>query len=102
MLFTWRPWCTLFCPLGAIFSLCNYVSLVFLRFEPGRCNDCELCRDLCKYRGPAERRGSDLRCIRCLECVNCQALSVGTAFLPRKAPRQPRQTRPPVKRSEAP
>jgi polyferredoxin len=86
MLFAWRPWCTLFCPLGAIFSLCNYVSLVFLRFQPGRCNDCGLCRDLCKYRGPAERRGSDLRCIRCLECVNCQALSVGTAFLSPKSP----------------
>ncbi len=86
MLFSWRPWCTLFCPLGAIFSLCNYVSLLFVRFQPGRCNDCELCRDLCKYRGPAERRGSDLRCIRCLECVNCQALSVGTAFLSSKSP----------------
>jgi ferredoxin-type protein NapH len=77
---SWRPWCTLFCPLGAIFSLCNYVSLIFLRFRPSRCNDCELCRDLCKYRAPSERRGSDLRCIRCLECVKCKALSVETAF----------------------
>ena len=81
---TWRPWCTLFCPLGAIFSVCNYVSLMFLRFQPSRCNDCDLCRDLCKYRGPAERRGSDLRCIRCLECVNCRALSVGTVFQDKK------------------
>jgi ferredoxin-type protein NapH len=79
-LFTWRPWCTLFCPLGAIFSLCNYGSLIFLRFQPNRCKDCELCRDLCKYRGPAERRGSDMRCIRCLECIKCQALTVGTVF----------------------
>lgn len=79
-LFVWRPWCTLFCPLGAIFSLCNYVSLVFLRFQPQRCNDCELCRDLCKYRGPSERRGSDMRCIRCMECTQCRALSVGTVF----------------------
>ncbi len=82
----WRPWCTLFCPLGAVFSVCNYISLMFLRFQPARCNDCELCRDLCKYRGPAERRGSDLRCIRCLECVNCRALSVGTVFQKKKEP----------------
>ena len=27
MLFTWRPWCTVLCPLGAIFSLCNLFSL---------------------------------------------------------------------------
>jgi polyferredoxin len=80
LLFIRRPWCTLLCPLGAVFSLCNYVSVVFLRFQPSRCNDCDLCRDLCKYRGPAERRGSDLRCIRCFECVGCRALSIGTVF----------------------
>jgi ferredoxin-type protein NapH len=80
MLVLRRPWCTLLCPLGAIFGLCNYVSVVFLRFQPHRCNDCELCRDLCKYRGPSERRGSDLRCIRCFECTRCQALSVKTIF----------------------
>ena len=28
MLFTWRPWCTLFCPLGAIYGLLNRVSAV--------------------------------------------------------------------------
>jgi len=82
MLFIRRPWCTLFCPLGAIFSLCNYVSVVFLRFQPNRCNDCELCRDLCKYHGLSERRGSDLRCIRCFECARCQALSITTVFHP--------------------
>ncbi len=80
MLFLRRPWCTLFCPLGAIFCLCNSVSVVFLRFQPHRCNDCELCRDLCKYRGLSERRGSDLRCIRCFECARCQALSIKTIF----------------------
>jgi ferredoxin-type protein NapH len=84
MLFTWRPWCTLFCPLGAIFSLCNYVSLIFLRFQPNKCRECDLCADLCRYRGPAERRGSDMRCIRCLECVKCQALSVGSVFQKRE------------------
>lgn len=83
-LFVWRPWCTLFCPLGVIFSLCNYVSLVFLRFQPSSCNDCELCRDLCKHRGPSQRRGSDLRCIRCLECVQCKALSIETVFQKRE------------------
>ncbi len=79
-LLVWRPWCTLFCPLGAFFSACNYISLTFLRFQPARCNNCDICRDLCKYHGPSERRGSDLRCIRCLECANCRALSVGTVF----------------------
>jgi len=78
--FTWRPWCTLFCPLGAIFSLFNRVSFLFVRFRADRCNDCDLCRDLCKHHGPSERRGGDLRCIRCLDCVRCRAISLGTAF----------------------
>jgi polyferredoxin len=80
MLFLRRPWCTLFCPLGAVFSLCNYVSVVFLRFQPNRCSGCDLCRDLCRYHGPSQRRGDDLRCIRCFECARCEALSIGTVF----------------------
>ena len=86
MLFLRRPWCTLLCPLGAIFGLFNYVSMVFLRFQPSRCNDCELCQDLCKYHGLGERRGSDLRCIRCFECARCQALSIETVLHRDKAP----------------
>ena len=61
-LFTWRPWCTVLCPLGAIYSLFNYVSLLYVRFRPEDCNDCELCRKICRHRerpndmpgGPAE------------------------------------------------
>lgn len=78
--FTYRPWCTVFCPLGAIFSLCNRVSFLFVRFHPDRCNDCDRCRDLCRYRGPRQQRAGDLRCIRCLDCVGCRALSAGTVF----------------------
>ena len=51
MLFTWRPWCTLFCPLGAIYGLLNHVSFLFLRFHRDRCMDCEECRNLCLDRG---------------------------------------------------
>lgn len=78
MLFTWRPWCTLFCPLGAIYGLLNRFSAVFLRFHPNRCGDCETCRSLCVDGGPPERRVDGLRCVRCLECTRCQAVTVET------------------------
>jgi polyferredoxin len=80
MLFTWRPWCTVFCPLGAIYGLLSRVSFLFLRFHQDRCQECELCRSLCRGGGRPERRIDSLRCVRCLECANCRAVSVETVF----------------------
>ena len=85
-LFTWRPWCTLFCPLGAIYALFNRVSFVYLRFEPNRCAQCELCRSLCKDGGREDHRVDGMRCVRCLECTRCHAFSVETIFSPRSDP----------------
>ena len=80
MFFTWRPWCTLFCPLGAIYGLLNHVSFLFLRFHPNRCIDCADCRSLCLDGGQAERRLDGLRCVRCLECTQCRAVTVETVL----------------------
>lgn len=79
MLFTWRPWCTLFCPLGAIFGMGNRFAFFHVAFREEQCNDCDVCRKLCEYGG-SQRRAGESRCIRCLECVRCRALSVGTVF----------------------
>jgi ferredoxin-type protein NapH len=90
MLFTWRPWCTVLCPLGAIYGLCNRLSFFFLRFHPDRCNDCDLCRSLCRYHGRAQRRSSDMRCIRCLDCTRCEAVTLSTVFGPSGRPQADR------------
>ena len=80
MFFTWRPWCTLFCPLGAIYGLLNHVSFFFLRFHRERCRSATDCRSLCLDGGQPERRVDGLRCVRCLECTRCRAVTVETAF----------------------
>jgi polyferredoxin len=80
MFFTWRPWCTLFCPLGAIYGLFNYVSFMFLRFHRDRCIGCEDCRSLCLDGGPAERRVDGLHCVRCAECTRCRAVTLETVL----------------------
>jgi polyferredoxin len=80
MFFTWRPWCMLFCPLGAIYSLFNYVSVLFLRFHRDLCIDCADCRSLCVDGGPAERRVDGLHCVRCADCTRCRAVTVETVF----------------------
>jgi len=77
MFFTWRPWCRLFCPLGAIYGLMNRVSAVFLRFRPTQCTSCTLCHRRCRYGARPDERSDDPACIRCLECTQCEALDVG-------------------------
>lgn len=80
MLFTQRPWCRLFCPLGAIFGIFNRMSLVTLRFGAQACRGCGQCDKMCRYGVLPNRNVNNSRCIRCLECTRCTALSLGTVF----------------------
>jgi ferredoxin-type protein NapH len=80
MFFTWRPWCALFCPLGAIYSLFDPVSLFFLRFNKNLCKNCTLCRSLCHDKTHPQERTNGLRCIRCMDCTKCNAVAVGTVL----------------------
>jgi len=77
-----RPWCRVFCPLGAIFSLFNRTSAFFLRFNPEKCTDCKRCHKLCDYGIEPEKSTNDINCIRCLECTNCgpKALKLKSIF----------------------
>ena len=89
-LFTWRPWCRIFCPLGAIYSLFDPVSVFFLRFRRGDCIECKDCRGACRDLADPEFSVDGMRCVRCLECTNCRAIAVQSVFshsakLPEKA-----------------
>jgi polyferredoxin len=77
-----RPWCRILCPLGAIFSLFNRVSVFFLRLNPDKCTHCERCHKLCEFGIEPEKSPNDLRCVRCLECTRCGpgALTLGSIF----------------------
>ncbi|MHC4146027.1 MAG: 4Fe-4S binding protein [Planctomycetota bacterium] len=79
-----RPWCRLLCPLGAIFSLFNRVSVFFLRLDADECTHCEQCHKLCEYGIEPEKTPNNLDCVRCLECTKCspEALTLGTIFEP--------------------
>lgn len=80
--FVRRPWCRVLCPLGAILSLFNKVSALFLRLDRSACTECKRCRSLCAYDILPDRSPNDSRCIRCLECTRCGpgALGVDTVF----------------------
>lgn len=82
MFFVRRPWCRLLCPLGAIFGLFNRLSAFFLRLDPQKCNDCQLCHKLCGYDIKPQINQDSSQCIRCFECTKCstQALTFSNIF----------------------
>jgi len=86
MLFTQRPWCGVFCPLGAIYGLCNRVSAVFLRVNQTTCTSCALCKRTCRYDVVPFESSSDTRCNRCLECTRCEAITVDSILSRGKTP----------------
>ncbi len=76
--FVWRPWCMVFCPLGAIYTVFNRVSVLFLGFNRRSCAGCQRCRSLCTGGQGPEQRVDGLQCVRCLDCTNCEAVTVET------------------------
>lgn len=80
-LFVWRPWCRLFCPLGAIYTLCNRFAFLVLRFNSSGCTDCRLCERFCRYGAFVKKQPVELRCIRCLDCTRCPGVRVSTALV---------------------
>jgi polyferredoxin len=86
----WRPWCRLFCPLGAIYTLCNRFSVFQLRFRANRCTDCRLCESYCRFGAYADKQPAPSRCVRCLDCLPCPGISVGTvAAKPEEPAKEP-------------
>ncbi len=89
---TFRPWCTVLCPLGGIFALFNRHSLFYLHFTASKCRACNLCRSYCVYGVNVEESINNTRCIRCLECTTCGG--VEPALGPRKKADSPTPSAP--------
>jgi polyferredoxin len=80
MIFIKRPFCRTFCPLGAIFSFFNKISLVRLRLEESRCTDCGLCARMCPVDLNAYKELDSPECIKCLDCTRCPTGAIKAEF----------------------
>ena len=69
MVFTYRPFCRIACPLGAFYGLFNPVSRWRVEVAAGRCNNCRACEKSCPLEIPVNRRPNSPECIRCLACL---------------------------------
>ncbi|MDI6710380.1 MAG: 4Fe-4S binding protein [Bacillota bacterium] len=69
MVFVYRPFCRVACPLGAFYSLLNPVSIWRLERDRARCIGCGACRAACPLDLPVDEQLNGRECVRCLECT---------------------------------
>ncbi len=87
----YRPFCKYICPLGAVYSLMNPISVFRYRVEETRCTRCGACAKACKMGVDPVRTPNHPECIRCGLCKNsCPtgALSAGFTCRARDRERQ--------------
>lgn len=68
-LWVYRPFCKYICPLGAVYSLFNPVSMYRYKVRKGLCTKCGKCKEACKMDIPVWEKPNSLECIRCGKCL---------------------------------
>ena len=72
-IFISRPFCRIFCPLGAFYSLFSRMTLVHLEFIEGNCVECGSCARICPTGVQPMKEFDSKDCIMCLKCLDaCQ------------------------------
>jgi polyferredoxin len=86
MVFVKRPFCRAVCPLGAIYSLFNRVSVFRMVHHPDKCVRCTQCYRDCPMGVRFYEGANQMDCIRCLKCYqescNYGAISCQIAGMP--------------------
>lgn len=65
-----RPFCKFICPLGAIYSFFNPISIYKLKIDKDKCTSCGACAKKCKMDIEVYKNPNSLECIRCGECTS--------------------------------
>jgi len=72
MMVSVRPFCRTACPLGAIYSLFNPVSIFRIRVDEEKCTPCDICSRECPVSLNLNEIKKNARgCVRCLRCTVC-------------------------------
>ena len=72
--FIFRVFCRFICPLGAIYSFFNRVSVARMEVDEAKCTHCNACVRFCKMD---IKKVGDTECIQCGECAGvCEACAI--------------------------
>lgn len=69
-LMIYRPFCKYLCPLGALYGPFNKISLIRLKCDKDKCNNCGACSNVCDMRVNPAVNPDSAECIRCGKCIN--------------------------------
>lgn len=64
----YRPFCKYICPLGAVYSVFNPISVFKYRLDKKKCVDCGACAKVCKMQVEPVQNVNHPECIRCGQC----------------------------------
>lgn len=77
----YRPFCKYICPLGAIYSIFNPISVFRYRVDKSQCVNCGSCAKICDMGCDPTKNANDPECIRCGKCKNhCPTGAICTGF----------------------
>lgn len=64
----YRPFCKYICPLGAVYSVFNPISVFRYRVDQEACINCGVCAKVCKMQVNPAKNANHPECIRCGAC----------------------------------
>ena len=77
----YRPFCKYLCPLGALYSLANPISLYRLQVDHDKCVQCGACRNVCGMDIKVYETPNSPECIRCGKCkAACPTCAITSTF----------------------
>lgn len=81
----YRPFCKYLCPLGAIYSVFNPISVFRYRVAPDKCIRCGACAKSCDMGCDPVKNANSPECIRCGKCKkSCPTGAISCGFRSKK------------------
>jgi len=70
-----RVFCRIVCPLGALFSFFNKLSMVHIKVDTEKCTSCQRCARLCPVDLDIYKHQNSSECILCMKCTSCDCIT---------------------------